>query len=102
MRTWFSRLRHYSNAGMLKSVMPRFHKVQLHNNKGYNMTLRNVNSKVKRANNYMFCGLMVHIEPIGGYGQFYYARDSTDIPHIEFKMDWSFEEWNTSFEQASI
>ncbi len=102
LRTWFTRLKYYSNSGMMKSVIPRWHTVRLSRDKAYQRTINNINSKVKRANNYMFCGIVFHMPTIGGDEQFYYARDSTNIPHIEVKVSWAFEEWNTAFEQASI
>ncbi len=102
MRTWFERIKHFSNGGMMKSIIPRWHKVLVSRDRAYHTVMTRTNPKVKRANNYMFCGIMVHMPQIGSINQYYNAADSTSIAHIDFKFEWSFEEWNTSFEQASI
>ncbi len=102
IRSWFEQLRYFSNSGMLKRALPRWHRVVLTRNRPFATGIRGVSGKVKRGNPYMFCGILFHLPPIGGVNQYHLARDSTDIPHVNVNMEWSYEEWNTAFEQAAI
>ncbi len=102
IRSWFEQLKYFSNSGMLKRALPRWHRVVLTRERPFLTPVRGVRGLVKRGNPYMYCGIIFHLPPIGGVNQFHLARDSTDIPHINVSMEWTFEEWNTAFEQASI
>ncbi len=102
IRSWFEQLRYFSNAGMMKRALPRWHRVVLTRERPFLTNVRGVKGIVKRGNPYMYCGIIFHLPPIGGVNQFHLARDSTDIPHVNVSLEWTWEEWNTAFEQASI
>ncbi len=102
IRVLFNQMRYYTNSGMMKKVVPRWHRVRLSRDRPYFTVQRFINKTVKRMNPYTFCGILFTLAQVGSPEQFGLASETTDIDHVNVKMTWNYEEWNTAFEQASI
>ncbi len=96
-------MQYYGNQGMLKKVVGRMNNVIISRDRMYRYHSNNfTNPAVKRGNPYMFCGVMFHIEQVGGDYQPILAADTTVIDHVYFNVNVRFDEWHPLFDQATF
>ncbi len=56
-----------------------------------------LNSKIKRANEYMFGGLLIGVPAAGAYNQIPLAADTTNVTHVQCRYAQRYLEWNENF-----
>ncbi len=96
-------MQYYSNAPMLRSVIGKWHTEILHAEHPFIMNSNNfTNPKVKRVNEYTYCGILFHVPQIGTAKQFYEAADSTAASGIDFRVQVRYDEWNSQFDQTAF
>ncbi len=94
-------MQYYSNQGMLKKVLGRWNKVIVTRDRPYVYRSNNwTHPSVKRSNDYMFCGALIHVPESNSTDQTFLSGDVSAIVHLDFKIMVSYGEWLQTFEQA--
>ncbi len=93
-----------SNGDLIHASAPKFTTRTVYRDKPfrYRTSPRQfMHPRVKRVVPYMFCGMLFHMDQAGSQRQLVRAADTTVIAHLDFNVNWSFEEWNSTFDQSS-
>lgn len=98
---FFKAKSYYGNAGMLRKVTGRYRRVLITRDRPYQFISRNyTHPMVKRANPYMFCGILFHLPQSDDTDQVTESGDTTAIDHITLKLRCRYDEWNPLFDQS--
>lgn len=95
---YYDSVHYLTNANKIRASVgqPRYYTVQ--RRKGQQIKVRFNNSKVKFANEYMFCGVLVMLFDGTSPLQFHQASEDTAIEHMIVKASNRFMEWNHNFQ----
>ncbi len=97
---FYDAMHYYQNRSMLKKVTGRMHTVKLNRDRHYSYFSRNYTyPSVKRGNPYTFCGILFNLPQGGDKDQLVRAADTTDISHVNIRLNVRYDEWNPLFEQ---
>lgn len=92
--TYYDCLQYYQNKGKLRHVQGGLKWLTLtRRNPHVNIKIK-LRSKTKRMNPYTFFGLMVYVPEVGGKLQFHGVDDTTNVMHVEAKLNWRYNEWH--------
>jgi hypothetical protein len=95
---FYDALRYYTNAGKLKTVQGGLHKVILTKDKPIKNYKIHLRSATKRANEYMFSGVLIHVPQAGSFYQPVQLGSVTaDTDHVVVTHYQRYYEWNDSF-----
>ncbi len=97
--------RYYTTKGMIRSILPRMNRVVINRDRSYNYWSRNwTYPKVKRSNEYTFCGIGLFCpqrEGADGAYNINHGDTLTNIDHFSISYVTEFEEWNSNFDQGA-
>ncbi len=95
----YNALHYYSNAGKLRTCMgkPIFKRVRRGKSATFNLSYK-MNPKVKRLNEYTYCGRIITIFNAASDIQLCQASDDTAVTHAVVSTLDRFAEWNDNFD----
>ncbi len=102
-QTYFDAMHYYTNKEKLRTLTGGLRKVFLSKLRtSVSIRLpRMVPRHVQYGNPYMFYGILINLEPSSNlHTQLPVGADTTDINHVNVKMNVRYNEWNPEFEQA--
>ncbi len=99
-------IRYFTNKGMLKQALGRIRRVVLNRDRSYNYFSNNFTyPRVKRSNEFMFCGAMFFTPRHDGTDNSKYGINNGNTlgtgDHIIINYHTQFSEWNSNFDQGA-
>ncbi len=91
----------HTSAPMLRKVIGRLQKFHITRDKDITIFFKGVKGMVKRINEFTYCGLLIFSGKEGAKNSMFVAGDVTAIPHLTFRVDVRYDEWNAEFDQTS-
>ncbi len=99
---FYNALNHFSNQGMLRSMIGKIHTGYVSRDKAYTYYSNNfTHPRVKRGNPFTYCGILFWV-PITDFRQFGRAADRSTTDHIDFGLNVQYDEWNPDFDQTGF
>ncbi len=90
-----------TNAPMLRTVIGKMMKFHLTRDRDITIVLKGLKGMIKRINPYTWCSLLIFAGKAADHDSMFLAADVTAIPHITFRIDVRYDEWNAEFDQTS-
>ncbi len=99
--TYYDGLQWYTNAGKLKSAQGGLKWRSLTKNRPVFRTRINLHSTIKRANEYMFGGILIYVPQAGSNLQTLLVGETTNVAHVHCQLKTRYYEWNENFNNAA-
>ncbi len=94
-------MQYFTNAPMLRQISGKMMRFHLTRDRGISIMIRRLKGMIKRINEYTFCGFLIFAGKAADKDSMHLAADVTAIPHITYRCDIRYDEWNSEFDQTS-
>lgn len=99
---YYDALHYYTNGNKLRSVVGGLRWGMLSRNRPVKRFTVRGNPAVKRANEYMFCGILIYVPESGNPRQSFGLGDTTNVTHMHAHIHTRYNEWNENFNHKKV